>query len=117
MLFTVNMGREIWDLVYCVLNKGCLLNRGAFYSKHGKRNLIGLCLIELLFTVNMGREIWDFLYSLLNKGAWFTKVLFTVNMLWEEKFRTCLVWAIFFFSFNPFPPMLSIATDETKPVL
>ena len=39
VLFTVNMGREIWDLVYCLLNKGCLLNRGAFYSKYGKRNL------------------------------------------------------------------------------
>ena len=45
VLFTVNMRRENWGFVYCLLNKGCLLNRGAFYSKYEKRKL-GLCLLS-----------------------------------------------------------------------
>ena len=50
VLLTVIMGREIWDFVYCLLNKGCLLNRGTF-------------------TINMRRENWEFVYCLLNKGC------------------------------------------------
>ena len=45
VVFTVIMGREIWDFVYCLLNKGYPLNKGAFYSKYGKRNL-GLGLLS-----------------------------------------------------------------------
>ena len=82
------MGREIWGFVYWLLNKGCPLIGGTFYSKYEKRNLGFLftvclikvvCLKEVLFTTNMGREFRDFVYCLpntgcpLNRGTFYSK--------------------------------------------